>query len=777
MEFNNETSQLLAVLRRRHNQLEQAYQELEQYARSLEAGQQNLREQLAESQQELRNWQANQGVRLGRTLSLLGGNLRQNLALTSGLITHNFKHSIEAQLDLPQPGVTVSGELVVSGWATSSSSSTMQIEVWLNDIRLGLAEYQIERWDVINSRPWQTQLACGFAGRFGLDPIRFKAGPAMLKVRFADDTANNHEISCLLNIVPAETSENERLYQDWLERTAMFGWDFLAQRAASQHWDYQPRLSLLLDLAIVTSPASLAALLESVLAQTYPYWEFRLHIPSNISSELRQNIEAYIKQDNRIQIAATSLTAGLNNLLELCQGEFLALPEPDALLSQDAFFQVARFLNSHSAVTLLYSDEDFLNQVGQRSQPQFKPDWSPELFYSRPYTGQLTFYRVAAVREAGGFRPGLAEAQGYDLTLRLVEQNTQPHHLPEVIYHSRRPLKLDQPLSPAFTRVLEEHFERIKRPATVEPGLLAGTLHCRFSLAQTPSISLIIPTRDQSEVLRRCLDSILERTRYSNYEIVVVDNASHQSETHRYFAELSANSHVRLLSFEGPFNYAAINNFAATQVKSELLVFLNNDTEVITPGWLEELASYAVQPVIGAVGARLLYPDGTVQHAGVVVGLLGVGDHVLKELPGTSPGYLGLAKTVKNVSALTAACLMTRRELFEQVGGFDEKNLPVAFNDVDFCLKVGELGKRLVWTPYAELYHYESVSRGLDVSIEKENRLHQEISYMFGRWPNPIANDPYYNPNLSRDRLDYSVTSRFPQALKGIYTPKEAGFR
>lgn len=760
MKFNNETAQLLAVLRRRHNQLEQAYQELELYARSLEAEQQNLRERLANSQRELRNWQSNQGVRLGRTLSLLGGNLRQNLALTSGLLTHNFKHSIEAQLDLPQAGVSVAGELVVNGWATSSSPATMQIEVWLNDIRLGLAEYHIERWDVINTRPWQTQLDCGFAGRFRLDPIQFRAGEAMLKVRFADSSTNSYEISSPLNIVPAEAPEHEKLYQDWLGRTAMFGWDFLAQRAASQHWIYQPRLSLLLQPDRADSPAWLAALLDSVLLQTYQNWEIWVHIPIDASQTLLNTIENYAKQDSRIQLVAAPHTDGLNKLLALCQGDFLALPEPDALLSQDAFFQVAKVLNGHSNITLLYSDEDFLDHLGQRSQPQFKPDWSPELFYSRPYTGQLTFYRVAAVRQAGGFRPGLAEAQGYDLALRLIEQNGPPHHLPEVIYHSRQPLELDQPLSTVFTEALQEHLERTKRLAIIEPGLLAGTFHCHFPLTKAPSISLIIPTRDQSEVLRRCLDSIVERTSYSNYELVIVDNASHQGETHRYFAELSSNPHVRLLSFEGPFNYSAINNFAAAQVKSDLLVFLNNDTEVITPSWLEELASYAIQPEIGAVGARLLYPNGTIQHAGVVVGLLGVADHVLKELSGMSPGYLGLAKTVKNVSALTAACLMTRRELFEQVGGFDEKNLPVAFNDVDFCLKVGELGKRLVWTPHAELYHYESVSRGLDISIEKENRLHQEITYMFGRWPGPIALDPYYNPNLSRDRLDYAVTSR-----------------
>lgn len=729
---------LLPVLRRRLSQLEKAYRQLEHYTRSLEAEQARLREQLIEAEGELRRWQASRGVRLGRSLGLLGRNLQQSLAVTSGLLGPNRRHSITAHLDVPQPGAQVGGELTVSGWAIGNR---LKIEVWLNDSRLGLAEYNLARWDVVKARPWLSQVDCGFVGRFLLDPQCFQPGPAILKVRFEDGVSSVRELSCPLNIAPAQPPDHQQLYQDWIERTGLRGWDFVAQQVASQQLDYRPTISLLLEPNHTTSPGLLREFLDSVLAQTYGYWEVWL---GGVAGDLLES------PDSRIHL----LKASLADLVAHCQGEYLTLPEPDALLGQEALFELVSFLNRHRRAALVYSDEDYLDQSGKRSQPQFKPDWSPELFYSRPYTGQLTLYRTAEVRALGGTA---VQGGAYELALRLLEQGAEFYHLPKVIYHRRHRLDLEQPLSPV---TLQAHFERTGQASRPKNGLLAGSLRWRYHLSGQPAISIIVPTRDQSEVLRRCLDSILERSSYPNYEIVVVDNASHQPETQHYFSELRSNPRIRLLSFDGPFNYSAINNFAAARLESELLVFLNNDTEVITPDWLEELASYAQQPEIGASGARLLYPNDTVQHAGVVVGLQGVADHVLKGLPALAPGYLGLAKTIKNVSALTAACLMTRRELFWQVGGFDEQNLPVAFNDVDFCLKLREQGLRLVWTPYAELYHHEALSRGPDFSIEKESRLHHEISYMFGRWSSQLARDPYYNPNLSLDRLDYAVSER-----------------
>lgn len=763
METKYTTEQLLTVLRRRYQKLEQAYNELEYYARSLESEQANLQQQLAASKGKLRKWQANQGVRLGRTLSLLSRNMHQNLVATAGLLAGNFKHSIQASLDSPAPGAIVFGKLLVNGWAVPNSPDTMQVEVWLDNIRLGLADYHLERWDVIETQPWQTQLDCGFSAQFDLSLFQLKPGPSNLKIRFDDGQSAPYELYSPLTLAPVDPPEHQKFYQDWIERTRMVGWDFLAQRAAGRQWTYQPAFGLVVTLSDITVPKALSALLDSVLTQTYFNWQVWLTLPPVIPQGLLEVVESYCEQNSRIRFSSED-TFDLNNIsFDTSKDGYVAFVGVEGLLSEDALFQVGHYLTLHPETRLVYSDEDYIDAAGQRSQPQFKPDWSPELLYSRPYLGQLTFYQIASVKAAGGFNPQLGPAQGYDMVLRLAEQNDLPHHLSKVIYHSRQPLDLNQPLDQAFSRALQNHFERTNQIVSVEPGALPGNLRYRFQLTKKPSISIIIPTRDQSEVLRRCIDSILERSSYPNYEIVIIDNASHQLETHQYFEEMVIDSPVRRISFDGPFNYSAINNYGASQVKSDLLLFLNNDTQVITPGWLEELAAFAMHPEIGAAGARLLFPDDTLQHAGVIVGLKGVADHVLKGLPAASPGYMGLAKTTKNVSALTAACLMTRRELFEGAGGFDAQNLPVAFNDVDYCLKLRKQGLRLVWTPYAELYHYESISRGLDISIEKENRLHQEITYMFGCWPTQIGHDPYYNPNLSRDRLDYAVTSRFPE--------------
>lgn len=768
------SAELVEVLRRRLAQFRQDYKGLEQYIYSLEAEQKKLTQQLDELRQELRQWHNSPSVRLSRSLNLIGRNIQKNLLVTSGFLKNTFKQSIKVQLDAPQPSVLVTGDLLVAGWVSGDPPPNMTIEVWLDNMYLGLAGYPLDRLDVISTNPWQPRLDCGFTGQFSVELERFTASLATLKIRCMVGETLICEFVYPVKIDNSSlaVSHHQRLYQSWLRRTAMARWDFVAQRAISQGWPYRPRISLLLKLDLPsTTPYLLTEFIDSILAQTYSNWEIWLSLPAGASPQTKELLETYFLEDSRIHVADNSYV-GLNELIEFAQGEYIGLPVANALLSQDAFFQAVKFLNEHQKeeVVLLYSDEDYIDQAGERSQPQFKPDWSPELFYSRPYIGQFTLYKTAAVKSAGGFgyneeETAEVEAQAYNLTLRLVEKNQagKIHHLPKIIYHRRYPFDLTKPLGGMIQKVLESYFERTHRVEKVERGRLQGSFHYRYKLpdpSNPPGISILIPTRDQSEVLRRCLDSILGQTVYPNYEIVVVDNASHQPETANYFAELSHNPKVKVLSFDGPFNYAAINNFAVSHAQGELLVFLNNDTEVISSDWLAEMASFAIRPDIGAVGARLLYPDNTIQHAGVVVGLVGVADHVLRGLPAEDPGYLGLAMTVKNVSALTAACMMTRRELFCNVGGFDEQNLSVAYNDVDYCLKLRDQGLRLVWTPYAELYHYESLSRGLDSSVEKESRLYQETLYMFGRWRDPISYDPYYNPNLSRDRLDYAVSER-----------------
>ncbi|HEY5869628.1 MAG TPA: glycosyltransferase family 2 protein, partial [Candidatus Tectomicrobia bacterium] len=408
--------------------------------------------------------------------------------------------------------------------------------------------------------------------------------------------------------------------------------------------------------------------------------------------------------------------------------------------------------------------EDKLTMSGEVVEPFYKPDFSPELLLTHNYLCHFSVIRTSVFRDVGGFHEGIDGSQDFDLFLRLTEATQRVEHIPKILYHWRMvsgSAAVDiaakgGPWHESSRQALRAAVTRRHWQAAVIDGLLPDTYRVRFAVDPTAQVTIIIPTKDKVDLLQVCIDSIRKHTNHPSYEILVISNNSEEKATYAYLERAMRDGTLRFLRHDIPFNYAALNNFAVRHCDSPYLLFLNNDTEVVSPEWLTAMLEFAQHPDIGAVGAKLLYPDDTIQHAGVVLGIGGVAGHSHRYLPEYHLGYFGQHNLVRNYSAVTAACLLTRREVFEAVGGFNEE-LAVAFNDVDLCLKIRQAGYRIVYTPYARLYHYESASRGSDTTPENTGRFRAEIAYMLARWGSWLQNDPYYNPNLTIWREDFSL--------------------
>jgi GT2 family glycosyltransferase len=506
-----------------------------------------------------------------------------------------------------------------------------------------------------------------------------------------------------------------------------------------------PRISLLVHLEDPAAPA-LQELVHSVLAQTYPGWELCL-IPAP-GQDL--DIPALLAQwnDPRIRVLPDEALAAL-------EGEFLAIVGQHDTLAPFALFEVAGALCRTAEADLLYSDEDWLNaQTGQRQDPHFKPVWSPEAFRGHNYVGRLAVLRRQTAARAGGLGNPFEEAGYYDLLLRVSEQACQVVHLPRVHYHRRE--QPDRPASAAIRRVVQSHLHRLGLAGEVHEGPHPGVCAIRYPIpTPQPLVSIIIPTRDHPEYLARCVASI-RRAEYSAVEVLIVENGSSRPETFDCYRRLCQEG-ARVLPWEAPFNYAAVNNYAARAARGQLLLFLNDDVEGIRPDWISRLVEHAVRPEVGAVGAKLLYSDDTLQHAGVVLGIHNGPAHYLRRFPRSSAGYGGRLAVVRELSAVTGACLMIRKEVFAEIGGFDEAFV-IAFNDVDLCLQLGQKGYRVLWTPHSELYHFEYGTRGRDDTPEKQARDAAELLLFRLKWADRLEHgDPYYSPNLTVHRLDCSL--------------------
>jgi O-antigen biosynthesis protein len=526
-----------------------------------------------------------------------------------------------------------------------------------------------------------------------------------------------------------------------------------------------------------TDAGALREAIGSVRDQLYPHWELCVADDCSDLPHVREVLEAFA-DDPRIRIAWRTvnghISAATNSALALARGGFVALMDHDDVLRPHALYEIAAELAAQPETDLIYSDEDKIDENGRRFAPYCKPDWNHDLLLGQNYINHLSVFRRSLVERIGGMREGFEGSQDHDLLLRLVEQ-TQPgriRHIPAILYHWRHVTGAGAFSEAALARCIAtarqavaEHLERTGfAGATVgqHPDGLPW-LRVTWPLAAEPSVSIVVPTRNHADLLRQLAEGVLQRTDYVNFELVIVDNDSSESDAQALLRQLEHDPRVRLLRFPGPFNYSAINNYAVTRSASDVIVLLNNDIDVIDGGWLREMVSHAIRPDIGAVGAKLIYPDKTIQHAGVVLGITGgsdnpgVGGHLGFDAPRSDVGYFGQNALTRDISAVTAACLAVRRDVYMAVGGLDEKNLAIAFNDVDLCLRIAAMGLRNVWTPFAELYHLESASRGSDLTAAKAERFAREYKYMRARWGSVLDNDPFYNSNFGLAGADHSL--------------------
>lgn len=556
-------------------------------------------------------------------------------------------------------------------------------------------------------------------------------------------------------------------YQDWLdslEPLGEAGRDRLLQGMA-----LRPLISVLMP--VYNPPvAFLKAAIDSVLAQSYAHWELCIANDASTDPQVRDILDEYARRDSRIRVVHRTvnghISAASNSALELAAGEFVALLDHDDKLAADALLKVAQALNESPGAMLVYSDEDKVDEFGQRFDPHFKPDWNPELLLGQNYISHLGVYRTDRVRQVGGFREGFEGSQDHDLVLRFTRglDDTQIVHIPEVLYHWRSVEGSTAMSSGEKTYTTEAGLRAVAELFAKAPGVevavgpVPNTYRVKYPIPEpAPKVSLLIPTRDGVEILKPCVDALLERTDYPNFEVLILDNQSSCESTLKYMEEVSADSRVNVLRWDFPFNYSSINNYGAKQATGELLGLINNDIEPINADWLCEMVRHAIRPDVGCVGAKLYYPNDTIQHAGVILGIGGVAGHAHKYYDRHADGYFSRLNLVQNMSAVTAACLLVRKSVFEEVGGLDEENLAVAFNDVDFCLRVRYAGYRNLWTPYAQAYHHESVSRGADDTPEKRQRHNREAAYMRERWGETLTRDPAYNPNLTLIHEDFSL--------------------
>ena len=559
-------------------------------------------------------------------------------------------------------------------------------------------------------------------------------------------------------------------YADWLKSyNTLSVADVDKMKVKISEQKHQPLISIVMP-TYNPNIAWLIEAIESVQAQIYTHWELCIADDYSTNPKVRETLQSMAIRDQRIKLALREqnghISAASNSALALAQGEWVVLMDHDDVLPIYALYYVAQTINQHPDAQMIYSDEDKIDEQGTRIDPYFKCDWNLDLFYSHNMFSHLGVYRKTLIDRVGGFRIGLEGSQDYDLALRCIEQidHQHIHHIPRVLYHWRVHAQSTAQSSEAKPyaaiagqKALNEHFQRTQLNAQC---LLLdfGMYRTQYALPERlPLVSLIIPTKNAQKLVKQCVESILGKTTYPNYEIIIVDNASDDEQAVTYFKQLAnGHSNIRVIRDDRPFNYSQLNNNAVEHANGELIGLINNDIEVISPDWLSEMVGIALQKDVGAVGAKLYYSNDTVQHAGVVLGIGGVAGHAFKRACRDAFGYFGRAKLISAYSAVTAACLIVRKSIFLEVGGLDEVNLTVAFNDVDFCLKVKQAGYRNVWTPYAEMYHYESISRGAEDTPIKKARFKREIDFMRQRWEGIILNDPAYNPNLALDFEDFS---------------------
>ncbi|MBO0470850.1 glycosyltransferase family 2 protein [Enterococcus sp. DIV0242_7C1] len=567
--------------------------------------------------------------------------------------------------------------------------------------------------------------------------------------------------------VKIEKIRRQSSYPSWLERNEQFDFDQIKEEIAA--FDYQPKISIAMPVYNVEEKW-LRRCIDSILIQDYTNWELCMADDASTDPKVKELLTEYQESDKRIKVFFRQknghISEATNSALELATGEFVALLDNDDELPRIAFYEVVKALNENPELDLLYSDEDKIDMEGNRSDPSFKPDWSPDLLLGTNYISHLGVYRRTILEEIGGFRKGYEGSQDYDLVLRFTEKTSADRikHIPKVLYHWRMlptSTAVDQSTKgyafEAGLKAVQDALTRRGIKGHAKHGRANGLYDVYYDIETQELVSIIIPTKNGYNDVKRCVTSIIEKTTYKNYEIIIADNGSTDEKMKELYAsfEETLQERFRMTTIDIPFNFSKINNIAAKDAKGKYLLFLNNDTEVINADWLTLMVSFGQLERVGCVGAKLLYPNNTIQHAGVILGLGGIAGHGHYGYPHGDLGYFGKLALNVDYLAVTAACLLMKKSDFDAVSGFDE-DFTVAFNDVDLCLKVKELGRDNVWLHEAELYHFESQTRGYDDKGKKKKRFEQEKAMMEQKWAGLIDNDPFYNPNLTREIPNFS---------------------
>lgn len=559
--------------------------------------------------------------------------------------------------------------------------------------------------------------------------------------------------------VKENRKSNIEIYRQWIKENEN-------QNEEIETFSFEPKISIVVPM-YQTNEVFFRELIDCMKKQTYTKWELCLADGSNKESK---NLKEYFKDDKRVKYKFIGRNCGIsgntNEALIMATGKYIGFLDHDDLLAPNALYEVVKELNKNKKTELIYTDEDKIDQNGERFEPHFKPDFSPETLECNNYITHFVVIKNELQKRIGMLDSRFNGAQDFDFVLRAMENTKEIRHIPKVLYHWR--VHRDSTANVADTkpyayesglRAIEAHLMRTGRKGIVEYGQdVPGIYKIKYEVIGNPKVSILIPNRDNCKYLKDCINSILNITNYLNYEIVIIENNSTKKETFAYYDSLSQNPKIKILKYENEdkeFNYSKLINFGVKNVDGEFVLQLNNDTKVIEKEWLELLIGYAQNKEIGAVGGRLYYVDKSIQHAGIIVGLSEIAGNMLVNLPYGKHGYFGQESATRNVSSITGACLMARRELYEEVGYMDENDFKVAFNDVDFCLKLIKKGYRIVYNPYVELFHYESKTRGYELSEEQKNRFNEECEKFKTKWGD--YKDPYYNENFSLKSCNYDL--------------------
>lgn len=558
------------------------------------------------------------------------------------------------------------------------------------------------------------------------------------------------------------------LYSGWIRANEPSSKAITAQK--NRRFNHEPFISLVVP-CYQTPISFLRQLVESVQQQTYRSWNLHLTMAGDISTETEIYLKKIIKADSRIHVLKLAKNLGTsentNATLRHTKDEYIGFIDHDDTIAPFALYEVVKAINEQPETDLIYSDEDKITQSGhERHTPHFKPDWSPDLLRSYNYITHFLLIKKSLLDKVGSLQNKYDSCQDYDFVLRASEKAKHICHIPLVLYHWREHAnstsynpKSKPEVTTISAEVVREHLRRVGRVGKTKPGPFFGSVTISYDLFDKPLVSIIIPNHEHADDLEKCVNSIIEKSTYKNYEIIIMENHSKETKTFSLYDKFKEKG-VRVVEWEKAFSYSDINNKGVKEAKGSVILLLNNDVEIITPDWLEQMLMHLQHPEVGVVGAKLYYPDGSIQHAGVVVGIGGVAGHSHKKFSHDSFGYFGRLQVVQNYSAVTGACLMVKKKLFEQVGGLDTK-LPIAFNDIDLCLKIREVGYLIVWTPNAQLFHHESKTRGHEDTKEKQQRFMGEVDYFKRKWSDVFINgDSYYNRNLTLKNEDFSINEK-----------------